>query len=204
MDPRIVQAVGGDGDALAQLLFHYHDQLHAFVRGRIGKDIRTVVDPADILQEVYCGAFRSIASFRPKTDKAFFNWLTSIARNRLRDAGRGQGAKKRGGEHKRVEKSPAGREDSYVDLLNMLSAGISTPGSRVSRAEAIRALQVRLAALPEDYRQVIQLHHIDGHSLEEVAERMERTVGQVRGLLPRARQKLHDAMGSSSLWFSKK
>jgi RNA polymerase sigma-70 factor (ECF subfamily) len=48
----------------------------------------------------------------------------------------------------------------------------------------------RLAQLPDDYREVLVLRNLQGLPFEEVAERMERSVGAVRMLWLRAIEKL--------------
>ncbi len=102
---------------------------------------------------------------------------------------RGLRAKKRGGEFKRIEQRSLNREDSFIELVQQLSTGSVTPGSRVARREAVRALEIQLASLPNEYRQVIMLRDIEGLSRVEAARRMGRSEDEVRGLLYRARKK---------------
>jgi RNA polymerase sigma-70 factor (ECF subfamily) len=200
----MVRAVGGDSDASAELLFEYHDRLRSSLAGKVAADLQSVVEEDDILQDAYCEAFRSIRTFQPKSDRAFFRWLETIAEHQLIDMARTQRAKKRGGEHRKSSNTAPGGDESYVDLFNQLSGGSSTPSRIVAREEAVKALKVQLASLPEDYRQAILLREIEGLSRQEVARRMGRSEDEVRGLLYRARNQLRNAMGNSSLWFSKK
>ena len=48
--------------------------------------------------------------------------------------------------------------------------------------------------LPEAQRQVVELHHLKGHSLTEVATRMERSRSAVAGLLFRGLNKLRELL----------
>ena len=55
-----------------------------------------------------------------------------------------------------------------------------------------------------NYRDVVRLYHLDGLDLDEVTRQTGRAPDAVRGILYRARKKLRDAMGQSSLWLSKR
>jgi RNA polymerase sigma-70 factor, ECF subfamily len=54
-----------------------------------------------------------------------------------------------------------------------------------------------LARLPDDYREVIILHHLEGLQFAEVAQRMGRTVDSVKHLWARALAQLKRTLGGS-------
>jgi RNA polymerase sigma-70 factor (ECF subfamily) len=83
-------------------------------------------------------------------------------------------------------------------------AGDRSPGSVVAQGEAVQALQVALAALPADQRRAIQLHLLEGKSLDETATALGRTPDAIRGLVHRGKQALQAAMGRASLWLKSK
>jgi RNA polymerase sigma-70 factor (ECF subfamily) len=93
---------------------------------------------------------------------------------------------------------------SVADLVEMLSAGDCTASQLVAGREAVRAVQVAMAGLSDDYRQAIRLRYLEGKSLAETAELMDRTPGAVRGLLDRAKDKMREALGRASLYLSTK
>jgi RNA polymerase sigma factor (sigma-70 family) len=74
----------------------------------------------------------------------------------------------------------------------------------VAGHEAVQAVHVGLAGLPDDQREAIRLHYLDGASVKETAAAMERSPDAVRGLLHRAKQALRNTLGRSSRWLSKK
>ena len=75
-----------------------------------------------------------------------------------------------------------------------LLADDSSPSERTLRRERAVVLADALAALPAHYREVIVLHHLEGMSMTEVAERMGRTYDSVRKLWVRSMIKLRPLM----------
>jgi RNA polymerase sigma factor (sigma-70 family) len=69
--------------------------------------------------------------------------------------------------------------------------------------EAIQALEVHIAGLPQEHRRAVQLNYLQGRSLEETATALGRSPAAVRGLLYRAKQRLRVALGRSSRWFGR-
>jgi RNA polymerase sigma-70 factor (ECF subfamily) len=55
-------------------------------------------------------------------------------------------------------------------------------------------LAAALGRLPEDQRQVVELHHLKGLTVAEVAEQMGRTRASVVGLLFRGLKKLRELL----------
>jgi len=146
---------------------------------------------------------RDIGRFEPKSDRAFVRWLETIVEHRLVDSVRAQKAKKRGGDHKHVSR-PAALASTIAELFDVISGEMATPSGNLARDEAIQALRVQLAVLPEEHRDAVRLYHLEGLDLDEVARQTGRTPDAIRGILYRARQKLRDGMQKSSLWLSKK
>ena len=198
MDQRILQAVAGNRDALTELVEDQHAALERFLLGQMSAELRSRIEPDDILQETYIAVFDSIATFQPTSEQGFVRWLQTIAINRLRDAVRALSAQKRGGELEQVPAVVVGETGSAINLLEMVQAELSAPSRHVSREEGLQELQIQLAALPEEYRQAITYKDLQGLSVEETADRMGRGVDEVRGLLYRGRKKLAEAMGSAS------
>jgi RNA polymerase sigma factor (sigma-70 family) len=74
----------------------------------------------------------------------------------------------------------------------------------MARRDAVLAVQVAVAGLPADQREAVRLHLLEGKSLQETAVAMDRTKSAVRSLIHRGKQKLSEALGRASLWFSSK
>ena len=76
-------------------------------------------------------------------------------------------------------------DDSARRLERVVPADQTSPSQIVLRSERARRLADALSELPEDQRVAVELHHLSGFKLAEVAEYMERTHASVAGLLRR-------------------
>lgn len=199
LDPRIPRAIAGDGDALESLLVAHFDELLIFIESRMSTQLRSACEPEDILQETHKDAFLAITRLDARSDREFRGWLRTIAEHRLIDSARRLRGKVQGGEIRRMT-TAATESGSWVDLLDIVDAELSSVSGRVSREEGLGELRNQLAALPEHYRQALDLRFLQELSLAETAQAMGQTEGQVRNLLYRAREMLVDRLGNSSLY----
>jgi RNA polymerase sigma-70 factor (ECF subfamily) len=62
------------------------------------------------------------------------------------------------------------------------------------RDEELRRLAEALAGLPEDQRQAVELHHLHGLPVEEVAAALGRSESAAGGLLRRGLRRLRELM----------
>src|SRR6185503_12670803 len=150
--------------------------------------LRVRVSPSDIVQESFFEAHRDFAEFRGKSMGEFVVWLRRIVVNNiLRVVEQHVLAEKRD-VRREVSLEEIGRrlEQSTVRLETLLAQETDSPsGCAVQREREIQ-LADALTLLPDDYRQVILLRHIEGLPFDEVARRMERSAGAVRMLWLRA------------------
>lgn len=197
------QAVAGNRAALERLMLDHYTPLTQWLR-RIPANPAENVDVEDVVQQTFTRVFQQIHRYEQREDATFFAWLTTIAENQMRDAIRAQGRKKRGGDYRRVHGMRAIDGSHVTDLIDVLAGEEHTPSKSLARHEAIRAIQIAMASLSEQYRQAVQLYHFEGLSLEQTANRMGRTTGAVRGLLDRAKKKIRDSLDRASLYLSKK
>lgn len=121
---------------------------------------------------------------------------------RLVDALRVEQRQKRGGGFRRQRRASESVTGSLVDLVDRLPGDAPTASGLMAKDEAILAIQVAIASLPEEQREAVRLHVLEGNSLEETAAEMGRTTGAIRGLVQRAKQQLAEAMGRASAWLS--
>ena len=73
----------------------------------------------------------------------------------------------------------------------------SSPSQRAMRQEDLCRLAQALAELPDEQRRAVELHHLQGCSLAEVAEQMGRPKGMIAVLVFRALQKLRGLLNEA-------
>jgi RNA polymerase sigma factor (sigma-70 family) len=111
---------------------------------------------------------------RPRTARvanlsAWRIWLLSIARNRVRDAGRMLGRTKRGGDH-HIDRSPPWPQRESVSSL--LPPGSTTPSRVAGFRERARAMELALDSLEPDLRSVVHLRLFEEVPMRDVAEQL--------------------------------
>jgi RNA polymerase sigma-70 factor (ECF subfamily) len=200
----LAKACGGDRVALERLLVAHCTPLARHIAAKIPSSFQGVLSPEDILQQTLFRAFRGIDRYKPTSASSFSVWLKTIAENELRNTLGALTRKKRGGDRGRVPWRAADGSGSLLDLVEVLSGGGGTPSRSAMRREAVEAVQVGMAGLPEDQREAIRLHFLEGRSLDETAAAMGRTYSAVRSLIHRAKQNLRAMLGRSSRWLLSK
>ena len=198
----IESACGGDTQALEKLLAEHHARLLHAVAAKVPNDLRRVVSAEDILQETFIDAFRYIHSFKVTGPDAFYRWLATIARNRLLDAVKSHRAAKRGGGRVYGQSVGVDAATRLLDLIEIASPETNTPSRVAASREAVFAMQVAIAGISDDHRQVLMLRYVEGLDVAATAERMGKTSGAVKMLTQRALESLKLAMGRTSQFFS--
>ena len=187
--------------ALQEYLLQDAKRLRGYISAKIPCDLASVLAADDVMQEVWLTAFRGRATFRADRPDALARWITTLTNRRLVDAFRAARALKRRGQ------APFGRAadncaSSMIDLFDQLSSKPHTPSSEASRNEAVQAVRLAMAGLPEERRMAVWMRHIDGCSVADIAKKLEKTIPAVHGLLFRARRQLSDQLGRASRFFS--
>jgi RNA polymerase sigma-70 factor (ECF subfamily) len=84
---------------------------------------------------------------------------------------------------------------SSVALGGIPVAAGSSPSQHVAKEEQALLVADALGRLPDDYRTVIVLRHLDGLTFPQVAERLGKTVASVEKLWLRGLTQLKKAVG---------
>ncbi len=200
----VEQACAGDRVALERLLISHADQLTAHIARGVPTRVQRQVAVEDVVQDTLTQAFLKIHRLREKTPRAFAAWLLAIGDMTLIDVVRRETAQARGGQLRRRELTNNSVTGSVMDLLENLPGEAATASRIVAREEGIAALQVAIAGLPDDQRQAVQLHLLQGKTLRETSVAMQRTTAAIRSLVHRAKHNLAQAMGRASLWLSQR
>jgi RNA polymerase sigma-70 factor (ECF subfamily) len=189
------QARMGDSAALGQLLELYQNYLLLLARVQIGRRLQSKVDAADLVQETFLEVHRHFAQFRGTTEEELVSWLRHILAANLANLVRRYSTRRR---DIRLERELAAELDQSSRLLDEgLVAQGSTPSQRAARREQAVLLADALRRLPEDYREVLILRHLEELSFPELARRLGRTVGSVQKLWVRGLAELRRVLGRS-------
>jgi RNA polymerase sigma-70 factor (ECF subfamily) len=180
-----------------QLLKNYEPYLKLLARVQMESRFAAKFDPADVAQQAMIQAVRDFRDFRGQTDAEFSAWLRQILAHVLAHEIR---------RYSGTQKRDLGREVSMDQTLNetaqrlgeILPATGTSPTQAVVRHERQLQLAQALERLPEDYREVIVLRHMEGLSHEQIAARMNRNPGAVRMLWVRALARLRTEIENSS------
>jgi RNA polymerase sigma-70 factor (ECF subfamily) len=155
---------------------------------------RGQLDPSDVVQQTLLQAHQHREQFRGRSEPELAAWLRTILANQLAEAVRRSGHRKR---DVTLERSlEADRAASSSRLGAWLVDDQSSPLEQAMRQERLRHLADALAQLPEDQQRAVELHHLKGWTLPEVAHEMGRSKEAVAGLLFRALKKLRQLLAS--------
>jgi RNA polymerase sigma-70 factor (ECF subfamily) len=184
LEDLIARARAGDQDALGRLLEGYRHYLRLLAHAGLGRQLRPRLDPSDLVQETLLEANRDFQQFYGKTSGEVGAWLRQILARNLADQVKRHQSQKR----------DVGREEPLARLLDdspqALAAPNSTPSAQAVRHEQADRLNLALADLPPDYREVVMLRHVQGQAFETIAAQMGRSPGAVRMLWVRALEQL--------------
>lgn len=183
------------------LLLDRADRLDRYVRMKLPAEVQRVVAPEDVLQEVWTTAYRRVSSFQASGPDDFDRWLTRLTESRIIDALRYARRLKRKGS-RNLEHDAHRRTASYMNLFGRLVSKERTPSSEDAVKEAVQAVQVAVAGLPESYRSAVTLHHLHGQTRTEIANALGKTPSAINSLLYRGLRELRARLGRAERFFS--
>jgi RNA polymerase sigma-70 factor (ECF subfamily) len=183
-----------DSQALGQLLELYRGYLALLARLQVGKRLQGKVDASDVVQETFLEAYRHFPQFRGNTEAELVSWLRQILAARLTKLVRRYlGTRSR---DVRMERELQAELDASSRVLDRgLVARANSPSEQAARREQAVLLAEALRRLPEDYREVLILRHLEGLRFPELARRMDRSLDSVKNLWTRALARLRDLLG---------
>jgi RNA polymerase sigma-70 factor (ECF subfamily) len=167
----------------------YRDYLRLLARLQLDPRLRGKLDPSDVVQQTLVKAHQNAGQFRGQTDAERAAWLRRILANTLADA-----ARKYRGEVARGQSLEQALNESSARLEAWLAREQESPGEEAGRHEQLLRLAEALGRLPDDQRVVIEMHHLQGQLLADIAGRLGRTEAAVAGLLRRGRKKLRELL----------
>lgn len=127
----------------------------------------------DVCQDAFVYAIERIDDCR--NPERFAAWLMQIVRNRARNLVR--------------DRKPGVAVEAVV-----IESGAASPADAAEAADLRGRLLLALAQLPEERREVVLLHDLEGWTHREIAERLELPEGTVRSHLHLARKRLREIL----------
>ena len=176
-------------------LERFRDYMRLLARLHLEPRLQAKLDASDIVQEALLQAHVHRDQFRGQTEAELAGWLRTILANALATAARRFAADARDLTRERALQDSLAQSSARIECW--LAAEQSSPSERVMRVEELLQLAQALAQLPADQREVIELHHLKGQPIAEVAKTMQRTKPAVMGLLFRGHKKLRELLQES-------
>ena len=164
-DAELLQrASNGDGDAFSALVRRYSPLVHAIALSRTGR--REAAE--ELAQDAFCRAYDRLHELRNAA--SFRSWLWKIA-------------------HRVCSDWQRHREKDMAALPASLTSG-DDPVAEAATAERHRRVREAVDGLPEKYRIVVQLRHLEGMSYESIAAVLGLSTSGVCNRLAEARERL--------------
>ena len=195
------RARSGSTESLGRLLKLYENYLRLLTLAQLEQRLRARVSPSDVVQETFFEAHRDFVQFRGRTTGEFIAWLRRILVNNLyRVVEQHILAEKRDVRRElSLERIATALEQSTARLEAVIPDPNRSPCGDLEHQELEVMLADEIASLPDDYRDVILLRHIQMLPFEEVGRRMERSSGAARMLWLRAIKQLRDRLARMGL-----
>ncbi len=173
----------GDRAAFARLVDEHKRSVYGLCLRLLGE----AEEARDAAQETFARAYAALDSY--DGSQPFAPWVLRIARNHCFDL-----LRRRLPQRQRVELDAAPEEDDGPDRRDLPDPASAPADEVLERAQVRRRLEGAIAALPPNYREAVQLFHVDQMSYKEIAATMEVPIGTVMTWLHRARARLRETL----------
>jgi RNA polymerase sigma-70 factor, ECF subfamily len=169
------RARSGSPEALNQLYERCAGRLLAFIRLRLGRDLRARLESRDILQATLLKSLEHVDELRADETRSVMAWLARIAEHEIRDCA----------DFHHRQRRDAAREMTLEDSAP-LPALTRSALSRVILGEQAERLEEALESLSPAHREVILLRKFEELSFAEIGRRLGKSEDACRMLLARA------------------
>jgi RNA polymerase sigma factor (sigma-70 family) len=156
-------AHAGDGQRFGELYERIAPSLYTWADLRIRPELRQWIDPQDVVQEVWCRAWKIFPEFQPATH-TFRYWIFRVAKNVLLEAFR----KLESPTFKARSRDASSKAFELGDVPDSATA-ISR---RVAREESLKLFSSWVQSLDDEDRMLLIHHGLEGLSQSEVADRL--------------------------------
>lgn len=175
-DKYVKKAVQGNQEAFKKLMDKYQKPLYFHVL----KMVRNHEQVEDLVQEAFMKAFNNLESYN--TNYAFSTWLYRITTNHTIDYLR----KKKLNTTSINE--PVKTRDGEMEIQ---IKDESETDRNIIRQERKKIIHQAIHDLPEKYRKVIEMRHLQELSYQEISDLLDLPLGTVKAHIFRAREMLY-------------
>jgi len=175
----------GDDNAFGELVSTHWDKI--FNRANSLLDNRQ--DAEEVAQDTFIRARKSLENFRGECSLS--TWLYHIATNLAHNKHWYWWRRKRA---ESISLDTTLGEDSSMTVCDTIASDEDSPAEKTASEEFMKMLPVAIAALPEKYGEVLRLRNELDLSYEDIAEKMNLSVGTVKSRLSRAREYLREEL----------
>jgi RNA polymerase sigma-70 factor (ECF subfamily) len=190
----IAQPHDASSRSVAPLQAHDLERFRAYLgllaRLEVAPRLRDKVDLSGVVQQTLLEAHQGLNDYprSAKTDAETVAWLRSILSHNLADELRKLKARKR--DVRREWSLEQALDLSASRVERWLAANQPSPSQHAMRHEELLRMAETLATLPEGQRRAIELHHLQGWTLSDIAAELGTTKAAVAGLLHRGLKNL--------------
>lgn len=145
----------GTDEAFDVLLERYKDRLFSYILYQV----RNADVAEDIFQETFVKVVVTIRDGRYTESGKFYSWVTRIAHNLVIDFFR-----------REKGENTISTDESEVDLLNNAKLADRCAQSAIDSEQTFVDLQHLIENLPQEQREVVQMHYFQEMTFKEIAE----------------------------------
>ena len=179
----------GDASAFDEMVSRYWDRIFA----RVMQLLKNRQDAEEVTQDAFVRAHRGLEKFRG--DSAFSTWLFQIATNlaynkywywwrRKRDAS--------------ISFDQNISDEGAATLIDIIPADGRDPYDELLSREFVDRVEECMPLLSLKHTEILTLRIVDDLSYDEIADKLNISIGTVKSRIARARNSLRNKLGSNA------
>jgi RNA polymerase sigma-70 factor (ECF subfamily) len=176
----------------ANALEPFRKYLKVLAELHLDRRLRGKLGPSDVVQQTMLRAYSAFGEFHGREPGVLTAWLRRILASTLADAVKHFERDKRDIDLERSLEADLDRSAS--GFAAWLAADQTSPSEQAERNEELLRMIEALARLPGLQREVVVLKHCQNLTLQQIGERMGRTVPAVASLLRRGLESLRNQL----------
>ena len=168
------RVIAGDEAAFRALYDRYFPRVYDFVQRRL----RNRADAEETVQEVFISLLSSIESYRGEAP--FGAWVFGVTRRTVASRFK----------RKQHPTIPLGDDDAHEASHASLNRYPDPHDACEVRERLERMAEIAMQELTSDQRALFRLHHLEHHSIQDIARMLDKSEDSVKSNLYRARKRL--------------